>query len=1147
MRSAQRILFFLFCSAISFSTIAQQTDGFKEEFLNLAATQFGLAAGDVADYVISDNTVTASTGVRHIYLQQQYQGIKIYNAILGLHISADGSLVHSTSNFVPKISGRVQHSKMGISAESALHSATQHLNLQAPTSLKTMGTGFFNGAGISEEEIPYSPIYQLADDGQLILCWNLVIKDMHSPDWWDIRVDAQTGEIVDKTNWTVHCNWEHGGFESRPTDNLQERSAYSEKKMDPAHLQNPDSYNVFPLGIESPNHGPRMIETNPADVTASPHGWHDTDGNSGAEFTITRGNNVHAYEDRNSDNQPGFSPDGGASLDFDFPLDLAQSLVASESAVITNLFYWNNLMHDIWYQYGFDEASGNFQSNNYGKGGLGGDYVLAEAQDGSGTENANFATPPDGYLPRMQMYFWPLPAQGDVTVNSPMISLLDDPAFANFGPTSYNVTGDLVLVDDGTANPSFGCSALVNGVDVNGKIAVIDRGGCQFSLKALNAQNAGAIAVIICNNNGDAPFTMGPGDQGDDVTIPAIMISQADCQTIRNALPGVNLTLELNATPGPASDSDVDNGVIAHEYGHGISTRLTGGPGTAGCLGSQEQMGEGWSDWFGLVMTMNAGDVGTDIRGIGTYLLGQSTAGQGIRPYPYSTDMGINPHTYNSIQSVIGSHGIGSVWCEMLWEMTWLLIEEYGYDDDLYGGMGGNNRAMHLVIEGLKLQVCNPGFVDGRDAILAADQLLYAGANQYFIWKAFAKRGLGYSASQGSSNSLSDGVEAYDLPPDLMIPITKTVDKLVAEVNDTLTYSIVLHNVTDDPISNVVITDDIPDNTIYVDGSASDAGSLVDGAVVFPATTLTADQELVYTFKVAIDPAIDAAPYNTLEDAESLSNDWTPKSTNAGLNNWSTTSNTPYSGSGVWFAPDIASPNEQYLTISEPIVPTAFTELKFWHNFDTEATWDGGLIQVSVNNKISWQDLGEFITQNGYNSTIDQNVSAPAFSGSSGGYLESIVDLSSFADQDIYVRFWMHCDAAVGGVGWFVDNIELTNLKVRIPNTVLLSADGIIDNFASLEQTTRVKGNCEDILVFTSPFVNVTEEHRANFQIQLSSVISDNSEIYFRASDNLQFDHGFEVQIGNIFQAAIGPCDDPPPSNRSTIPNASKNVGTQRN
>ena len=71
------------------------------------------------------------------------------------------------------------------------------------------------------------------------------------------------------------------------------------------------------------------------------------------------------------------------------------------------------------YRHGFDEAAGNFQINNFGNGGLGNDPVNAEAQDGSGTDNANFATPADGSSPRMQMYLWNPPNTHQVVVNSP--------------------------------------------------------------------------------------------------------------------------------------------------------------------------------------------------------------------------------------------------------------------------------------------------------------------------------------------------------------------------------------------------------------------------------------------------------------------------------------------------------------------------------------------------------------------------------------------------------------------------------------------------------------------------------------------------------------------------------------------------------
>jgi len=211
-------------------------------------------------------------------------------------------------------------------------------------------------------------------------------------------------------------------------------------------------------------------------------------------------------------------------------------------------------------------------------------------------------------------------------------------------------------------------------------------------------------------------------------------------------------------------DGSVDNMVMVHEYGHGISTRLTGGSDNAGCLTNDEQMGEGWSDWYGAMLTISASDTGATPRPVGTWLFGRPQTGPGIRAFSYSTDMSVDPRTYNSIKNTSGPHPLGSVWAAMIWEVSWAMIDQYGFDEDFYTGTGGNNMAMKLITEGLKLQKCSPGMIDGRDAILAADLALYNGENQCLIWTAFAKRGLGFSADQGSSNNRNDGTEAFDMP-----------------------------------------------------------------------------------------------------------------------------------------------------------------------------------------------------------------------------------------------------------------------------------------------------------------------------------------------------------------------------------------------
>src|SRR5690606_4421907 len=106
-------------------------------------------------------------------------------------------------------------------------------------------------------------------------------------------------------------------------------------------------------------HGARERGVNPSDAPASPFGWHDVNGAVGAEFTTTQGNNAHAYTDTDANNlpDPGSSPNCGAGLDCDFPLDLSQAPSAYRPAAVTNLFYWNNTIHDIQYRYGFNEAA----------------------------------------------------------------------------------------------------------------------------------------------------------------------------------------------------------------------------------------------------------------------------------------------------------------------------------------------------------------------------------------------------------------------------------------------------------------------------------------------------------------------------------------------------------------------------------------------------------------------------------------------------------------------------------------------------------------------------------------------------------------------------------------------------------------------
>src|SRR5262249_13543850 len=199
--------------------------------------------------------------------------------------------------------------------------------------------------------------------------------------------------------------------------------------------------------------------------------------------------------------------------------------------------------------------------------------------------------------------------------------------------------------------------------------------------------------------------------------------------------------------------------------------RVTGGPGNADALDALQSggMGEGWSDWWALMLTQRATDTQNQARPIGTYALGQAPNGTGFRTYPYSYDMTIDPHTFGDYNDNNEVHGAGELWCSTLWDMNWLLIGRYGFSANVaagYTGAGsaGNILALKLVMDALKLQPANPTFVDARDAILQADTVLTGGANQDLIWQAFARRGLGVNADCGPDANSTTITESFDLP-----------------------------------------------------------------------------------------------------------------------------------------------------------------------------------------------------------------------------------------------------------------------------------------------------------------------------------------------------------------------------------------------
>jgi extracellular elastinolytic metalloproteinase len=450
-----------------------------------------------------------------------------------------------------------------------------------------------NVPGVVDAGVSVESKYVIKDN-RLVPVFDMEVQLTNGDHWLRVFSHMGTGNVVQLADWVSHV-----------------------------HDGNHHSYRAYPMAIMDPLEGEQTIVEDPEDAFASPLGWHD---HGEGERDDTVGNNVWAQYNPlgRSDFKTMYRPRGKMStfdhkketVLFDFPQVLNSTKDSVDNSV-TNLFVRVNYLHDLFYHAGFDEPSGNFQDNNFNRGGKDQDGVIAHAQDGTYMNNADFSTPPDGRRGRMRMYNW-------------------------------NVIK-------------------------------------------------------------------------------------------------------------PIRDGDYDNAIITHEFAHGVTIRLTGGPANVNCLmmGQSGGMGEGWGDAFALFFGMKPHHTKTSSLSMGVFVYGK-----GIRHYPYTTDIKVNPYKYTDISKNREVHAMGEIWATVLLEMYWVLAEKYGIEYDWrkfrdskrQGNMPGNFLAFQLVVDALKLQPCRPTFLQARDAILAADRAGFEGKNQCLIWTAFAKRGMGVDAVESKTD-----------------------------------------------------------------------------------------------------------------------------------------------------------------------------------------------------------------------------------------------------------------------------------------------------------------------------------------------------------------------------------------------------------
>ncbi|PIA15372.1 hypothetical protein COEREDRAFT_22042, partial [Coemansia reversa NRRL 1564] len=522
---------------------------------------------------ITDAYTDTTSALTHVYARQTLNGMDVTNGLANINIDAQGRVISSSQSFAPAhlLNNSVLVSRSQISYANNLASLKFALKQLVSTVSANIDEETISDLAIStfkEPKTGAAATHELlyTSNKQVVPVWHICLQqDSH---WWSANINTNSGRIESLNDWAY-------GIES---------------------------YQVLPRTILSPADGLRQFITNPALKEASPNGW--------VTSNTTTGNNVWTQNNPNGGDNwiNNHRPIVAQNAAFDFPFDNLTEPSGYVDYSITQLFYTVNMMHDLAFIYGFNEAAGNFQEINFTGQGSGGDFIVANAQDGSSKNNAMFFSPPDGQHGLMRMYVW-------------------------------------------------------------------------------------------------------------------------------------------NST-APERDGSLEQDIVAHEFTHGISSRLTGGPSNADCLNDGEAagMGEGWSDIVACILRIKP----SDTRNL-DLTLGEYVNGQNIRMFPYSTNLTTNPHMYQDLNksNYKEVHNIGEVWASMLYEVLWNLIDVYGTISDIFAHKldSGNAIMLQILLDGMKLQPCSPSFIDARNAIVQAERNLTGGKNQCDVWRGFAKRGLGLNAS----------------------------------------------------------------------------------------------------------------------------------------------------------------------------------------------------------------------------------------------------------------------------------------------------------------------------------------------------------------------------------------------------------------
>ena len=854
----------------------EDTETAARRFLNDNADLFRLRPDEVNELRLVRRDQSPHNGTTHLTLQQQVNGIEVFQSEFAIHLDRHGSIIATSGELIPGASARINPARPLLAATEALKLAAREADTEITAPVKSaLWKNNANARQMLDQPAAFSRSvearlvwFPVAAD-QLRLGWQFTLWMRETPDVYLMVIDAERGSLLYRYNLT---NYEdpHGlvynGESPRP--NLPRSSDQ------PATVVREDlpftatAYNgkeIFPAG--------------------DPH----RDWWAGKAADALTSNNADVALDLNGDDVPDQPRLEIIQGNLSFPLiqPLEPVAISFQSAAQVNLFYWMNRWHDILYSCGFTEEAGNFQASNFGRSGFASDAIQADVQDGSGTNNANFTTPPDGESGRVQLYLW-------------------------------------------SGNPQL--------------------------------------------------------------------------------------------------DSSFDQTVVLHELTHGLSNRLIGN--ATGLAGMQAgAMGEGWSDFFALALLAKEGDDPAAAWPIAQYV--SNNYQRGLRRYPSSTNLAINPLTFGKLAGNSEIHAAGEIWCSALWELRAALIQKYGFSE-------GQRQSLQLIVDGMKLTPRNPTFIDARNAILLADRVNNGSASQCLLWQCFARRGLGYSAE---TLDVSDAAprEAFDTVPACSDSGTITLNKssflngesvqiTLADRNAIAPVSVHLASSVTGDKETITLSPDVEAPGTFRGAVRVVAGQARPGDGELQASIEAGDQLIAsYDDTASANGSLVEVKTSAMVAREKTIFEDTVEQGNQGwiaTGSWGITSARSVSHSHCWTdSPDGNYPNGSDTTLTSPLFDLSGINevtLTMAHSFLLDQGLDSAIVEYSNNDGATW-------------------LRATAFTGTQAAFRQERIRLRGLDGQARgRLRFRLQSDAKENADGWYLDDIQLTG---RSTNPSIISSD----------------------------------------------------------------------------------------------------------